>query len=50
MIRIEDVLKVLSELPEDFAYWVRTLNDQTYLGIMFVGAVTLTFVIARALR
>jgi hypothetical protein len=50
MNRIDAALAALAELPVELDHWVRTMTDDTYLSIMFFGAVILTFVIARALR
>lgn len=50
MYRLIDIMNDLEALSRQFTYWVRTMSDTTFLSIMFVGAVVLTFVIARALR
>jgi hypothetical protein len=47
---VRTYVRTLSEIPDDFSRWVTSLSDSSYLGIMFFGAVLLTFVIARALR
>ncbi len=40
----------LAEIPNDIANWALTLPDATFYQIMFVGAVLLAFLAARALR
>ena len=50
MLVLEEVWAVVSEVPGELAQWGMSLNDGSFARIMFVGAVILTFVIARALR
>jgi hypothetical protein len=50
MSSFEQFFAALGEVPNQFSYWIRTANDTTFLSIMFVATLLLTFVIARALR
>jgi hypothetical protein len=50
MLVLEQVWDVVSEVPGELTQWGMSLNDGSFVRIMFVGAVLLTFVIARALR
>lgn len=47
---LRSVVRELSEVPNEIAQWATHLSDRTFLQLMFVGAVVLTFVVARALR
>jgi hypothetical protein len=47
---LQSFFRGVAELPGQFSHWVGTLNDTSFVQIMFVGAVVLTFMIARALR
>ena len=50
MLVLEQIWDVVSEVPGDLIQWGMSLDDGSFISIMFVGAILLTFVIARALR
>jgi hypothetical protein len=50
MLVLERAWDVVSEVPGELAQWGMSLNDGTFVRVLFVGALLLTFVIARALR
>ncbi len=47
---IETTYQVVRELPGELSAWTSGLDDPGFSRIMIVGAILLTFVLARALR
>jgi hypothetical protein len=49
-MQFQKALQTIVEFPGDVAQWARTIDDATFVRLMVVGAIVLTFAIARALR
>lgn len=47
---LEPAIDFLVQVPGDVAHWSATIDDRTFLQVMFVGTLLLAAVIAKSLR
>lgn len=47
---LQSTLDFFIQIPGEVVRWSSTIDDRTFLQVMFVGAILLTVVIAKALR
>ncbi len=47
---IQSALDFFIQVPVEVARWSTTIDDRTFLQVMFVGAIVLAAVIAKSLR